>query len=328
MTRRLLAFGRRVPSERRLLDVDDVVETTAVLLRPYMGEDVTVELALASAGACVSADVVELEQALLNLATNSRDAMPTGGTLTIATRCVELSGEQAATLSIAPGAYVALTVRDTGTGMSAEVKAHALEPFFTTKDVHKGSGLGLATVYGTVRKLGGDLVLASEPGRGTEVTLYVPRRQGPAAPSDVPRSEVAGKLEGVRVLFVEDERLIRMTVDYYLRQLKCVAAQAASAEEGLTRLTEFSPHVILTDMVMPQMSGAEFARHARAILPGVSIVYMSAFSTEFLVREGRVSADEQPVLQKPFTKEDLAESLTAALGRSRGVPNQNETSSR
>jgi signal transduction histidine kinase/CheY-like chemotaxis protein len=323
LTRQLLAFSRRQRLQPEVLDLNAVVRGLEPLLRRLIGEDIVVATRLAPALGAVSADPGQLEQVLVNLAVNARDAMPHGGRLEFATAEVVLGPEAAADADAdggdgelpAPGRYVRLTVRDTGTGMDEATRARAFEPFFTTKEPGRGTGLGLSTVYGIVRQSGGWVRLASAPGGGTVVTVDLPRVDlpvpAPVAPPPTERPRGVGT-----VLVVEDEPEVRRVVQRMLARHGYTVVTAANGREAQAVVTSHAGplDLVLTDAVMPEVSGRALAEWLATARPGVPVLFMSGYTDDEILRRG-LEAPGQHFIGKPFTPEALLDAVRAALGR-------------
>ncbi len=316
LTRQLLAFGRKGVVQPRVLDLGAAVAQTEKMLRRVIGEDVELTVVRPSGPVRVKADPGQLEQVLLNLAINARDAMPEGGRLTIEVQVVELDAAYAADhLRVRPGAYALLAVSDTGVGMDAATKARAFEPFFTTKG-DKGTGLGLATVYGIVQQSGGSVGVYSEPGRGTTFKVYLPlvpsgaeapSAQAPAGPP--PRGSET-------VLVAEDEGPVRALIRAVLEAHGYTVLEAADGRQALARAALHAGpiHLLVTDLVMPGAGGREVAERLRELRPGVKVLYLSGYTDDAAVRHGVLEA-EADFLQKPFTREALARKVREVLSR-------------
>ena len=317
LTRQLLAFSRQQVIAPVVLNPNDVVANMDKLLRRLLGEDVELRAALAPDLAAVKADPSQLEQVVLNLAVNARDAMPNGGRLTIETQNVELDQEYVqGHLSAQPGAYVMLAVSDTGVGMDAATQARIFEPFFTTKEKGKGTGLGLATVYGIVKQSGGWIWVYSEPGHGTTFKVYFPRAleaaapvaPGPASPVSVRGSET--------VLVVEDEEVIRKLVRKVLTAngyTVLVAANGRDAEQ-VAGQHDGAIHLLVTDVVMPGMNGREVAQRLAGTRAGIKVLYLSGYTDDAIVHHG-VLEPGVAFLQKPFTPAVLGRKVREVLDR-------------
>ncbi len=308
----LLAFARDRGDAVQTVGLDQAVASSASVLRHLIGEDVKVRVALDAARSQITLPPGRVEQILLNLGANARDAMPAGGVLTIETER-EVIDSSSATQTRPAGEYAVLRVGDTGTGMDEHTRDRALEPFFTTKGPSEGTGLGLATVYAAVARSGGWIDLDSEPGRGTTVTLFFPsRRETVEAPAE--KAEPAPATGSGTILLTEDEALVRMVVRYYLEDAGYRVLEADSAEEALECFRRFpgTIHLLLTDIVLPGISGSELAETLTALSPELGVVYMSAHAVDERLRSGRVGAPAA-ALAKPFTREQLLERVTSAL---------------
>ena len=316
LTRQLLAFSRKQIIEPTLLDLNVIVADIRAMLGRLIGEDVTVVLALGPALAPVTADRGQVEQIILNLAVNARDAMPDGGTLTIQTANVELDDHYAKThLAVKPGPYVVLTVNDTGTGMTPEVQARLFEPFFTTKELGKGTGLGLATVHGIVARSGGSINVYSEVGRGSSFKVYFPRADAAERVVAGPPPAARPFVGTVTVLVVEDEEGLRELARRLLQRQGYAVLVAANAAEA-RRLFEqhASIDVLLTDVVMPGTSGPELTRQLVEQRPELKVIYMSGYTEEAIVHHGVIDPGIA-FLHKPFTSEILGRKIREVLDR-------------
>ena len=322
LTRQLLAFGRRQFLEPRVLDVNETVSGLIRLLPRLVGEHIETSTRLAPRLRRVWADPSQMDQMLLNLILNARDAMAAGGRLMIETDNVELDSERLAAerLNVKPGRYVMLAIIDTGVGMDAETRARAFEPFFTTKPAGKGTGLGLSTVYGIVEQSGGAVTLDSGPGRGTTVRVYLPVA---VAASDTIRPGAKAPVEGTgneTLLLVDDDDLVRQVTSEALRRRGYTVHEMASTEEALRWVQGGRrPQLLLTDVVMPQMSGPELAARLLRDNPGMRVLYMSGYPSEALATHGG-SLRGAPLLQKPFTLQQLAERVRTVLEAPAGAP--------
>jgi two-component system, cell cycle sensor histidine kinase and response regulator CckA len=317
LTRQLLAFSRKQVFQSRVLDLNEVVQTLEKMLRRLIGEDVKLGLSLAPTLGAIRADPGQIEQVILNLAVNSRDAMPNGGSLTIETANVVLDAAYAREHAGAvPGRYVRLAVSDTGIGMDAETRSHIFEPFFTTKELGKGTGLGLSTVYGIVKQSGGYVWVYSEPGRGTTFKVYLP--QVDERPEKVglvaPAPPVAGGRE--TVLVAEDDPAVRAIVAEVLTQkgYRVLRAPDDQAALALARGHPEEISLLVTDIVMPGMTGRELAELLTVERPDVRVLYMSGYTDDAVVRHG-VLTEGMPYLQKPFNPRALATKVREVLDR-------------
>jgi len=314
LTRQLLAFSRKQIIEPTLLDLNQVAGDLQSMLGRLIGEDVKVRLDLDTQLGLVKADRGQVEQVVMNLAVNARDAMPTGGTLTIETANVELD-DHAAKMhgDLKPGPYVVLTVTDTGTGMTSEVQARLFEPFFTTKGAGKGTGLGMATVYGIVTRSGGSLGVDTEVGKGTSVRAYFPRADAADLIAEPPAPAAQPHGGAHTILVVEDEDGLRELAKRLLERQGFTVRVAANADEA-RRLFEQDPSidVLLTDVVMPGASGPELTRQLVEQRPALKVIYMSGYTEEAIVHHG-VLKPGIAFLHKPFTSETLGRTIRDVL---------------
>ncbi|MGA2383532.1 MAG: PAS domain S-box protein [Gemmatimonadales bacterium] len=317
LTRQLLAFSRKQVLQTRVLDVNQVVRTLEMMLRRLIGEDVKLEVSLDSALGAVRADPGQLEQIIMNLAVNSRDAMPGGGRLTIETVNVDLDEAYARKHAAAlPGRYVMLAVSDTGVGMDAETQSHIFEPFYTTKEQSAGTGLGLSTVYGIVKQSGGYVWVYSEPGGGATFKIYLPRVDEPVEapePGAAARPAAGGR---ETVLLAEDDPSVRAIVAEVLTQKGYRVLQAPDGQTALeiARAQPGAIQLLVTDLVMPGMTGRELAEAVAAERAGVRVLYMSGYTDDAVVRHG-VLTEGMPYLQKPFSPSSLAAKVREVLDR-------------
>ena len=311
LTRELVAFSRQEMVEPRPLLLNSLVADTERLLRRTIGEDVELRVELGRDMPAVEADPSQLERVLMNLAVNARDAMPEGGTLVIATDSLD-RGDPAEGAGL-EGKIVRLRVRDSGTGMSEEVARRAFEPFFTTKPSGEGTGLGLATVYGIVNQSGGQLTIDSTPGEGTTITIDLPASEK-APEVGKPRHEELPPSARGTVLVVEDEAPVRRLTARLLRDAGFETLEAANGEEALAALgeTEQELSLLLTDIVMPKMSGRELAERVRSMHSELPVLFMSGYTDDVVVRHGVATADI-PFVAKPFTRETLLKAVNEAI---------------
>jgi len=315
LTRQLLAFSRRQVLAPKVLDMNAVVSQMDKMLRRLIGEDVELVTQLARDLGPVSADPGQLEQVLLNLAVNARDAMPRGGRLTIETANVVLTEEYSERHHrLPPGQYVLLAVSDTGVGMDEATQKHLFEPFFTTKEVGKGTGLGLATVYGIVKQSGGYIWVYSEPGHGTTVKVYLPRVPGAAEPLPVAAATPELRRGSEIVLLVEDAAPVRSLARKSLESYGYTVLEAADGPAALD-LAARHPRgidILVTDVVMPGMSGRELAERLAPARPAMRVLYTSGYTDDAMVRQGVLRAGVA-FLQKPFVPETLARKVREVL---------------
>lgn len=311
LTRQLLTFSRRQVIQPRLLDLNTIVGDLQRMLHRLIGEDIETTVLLNSQHPHLVADAGQLEQVVLNLAVNARDAMPDGGVLTIETSSVVFSGDsKLKPASVPPGSFVVLSVSDTGCGMDQDTLSRIFEPFFTTKGLN-GTGLGLATVFGIVKQSDGHIVVSSHPGRGTRFDLYFPRVFGQAPVSDehVPMRLAKG---GETILLVEDEGRLQQVVRTVLQSAGYRVLAASNGEEALRLCAGDGIDLALTDLVMPAMSGREFAERAAKVCPRMKILYCSGYSGDVLSRQGALEPGVH-FLPKPFDGETLRRKIRAVL---------------
>jgi NO-binding membrane sensor protein with MHYT domain/CheY-like chemotaxis protein len=314
LTAQLLAFGRKQIVQPAVLDLREVLGEAGRLLRRLIGEHIKVEVEAPPPLSPVLADRAQLIQVVLNLAINARDAMPDGGTLTIEARDVRLSDEYARVhLGVDPGRYVELAVSDTGHGMAPDVKARIFEPFFTTKPRGVGTGLGLSTVFGIVKQSGGHIYVYSEPGRGTSVKVYLARAVGAPAAGD-PRQEIRAQPGRETVLLVEDDPSIRDLAQRVLLKRGYSVLAAASPGEAVALVGEQRRQVdlLLTDVMLPEMSGPDLARILAAQQPGLPVLYMSGYTDTTVIRGGQLDPGAT-FLPKPFGPETLLRKVREVL---------------
>ena len=315
LTRQLLAFSRRQVLEPEVLDLSGVVVDAEPMLRRVVGEAVELRTHLTPRLWPVKADRGQIDQVILNLAVNARDAMPRGGRLAIETANVDLDETYTQYhVPLRAGEYVRLSASDTGTGMTPEVQAHIFEPFYTTKPPGKGTGLGLATVYGIVKQSGGYIWVYSEPGQGTTFKIYLPREAGGVPAAAPPARPLAAPGGTEHILVVEDDAQIRSLIRGVLDASGYTVLEARRGEDAL-RLSEQHAgalHLLLTDVVMPGMSGRELAQRLAAHHPGMKVLFMSGYTDQVVVEQGMIEA-RAPFLQKPFSPEALRRKLREML---------------
>jgi len=311
LTRQLLVFGRRQVLERRVVDLRPLVERLRTLLARLIGEDVRIELAMCKSAANALVDPTQIEQLVVNLALNARDAMPQGGTLRIGVEVVVLGEGRTSALDALTGPCVQITVADTGTGMAAEVRAHAFDPFFTTKSAGKGTGLGLSIAYGAVRQNEGAISFETEIGRGTTFFLHFPFASMAALPHDEKDTSLPRGTE--RVWLVEDQPLVRSFMETALSQLGYTVRSFASGEQLLESMASIEvADVLVTDLVLPNIDGRALAQRVEAHRPGVRVVFASGYSEDVISRHGDLPLDAS-FIAKPFTVETLAKAVRSSL---------------
>jgi PAS domain S-box-containing protein len=312
LTRQLLAFSRRQVLQPKVLDLNALIAGTEKMLRRLIGEDVELAMAAAPTLGRVFADPGQLEQVVMNLVLNARDAMPAGGTITLETADVELPAAAAESIGVPPGPYVTLRVLDTGHGMDAETQARIFEPFFTTKEAGKGTGLGLSMVYGIVRQSDGAILCHSEPGSGTSFSIYLPRA---AALVETQASAAADSPGGrERILLVEDEAAVREITRELLEASGYTVLVASGAQQALALAAEAScpPDLLLSDIVLPGLSGPQLAERLCASEPGLRVLFISGYAAETLGTHLPAGVD---LLPKPFTRAALLRRVREALDR-------------
>jgi PAS domain S-box-containing protein len=315
LTQRLLAFSRRQPLSPQPLDLNRFIAGAVEFLQRSLGETIQIEAVGAGGLWQVEADPNQLEATLLNLAVNARDAMPGGGKLTIETGNAFLDEEYCrSNPEVGSGQYVLIAVSDSGAGMSAETAARAFEPFFTTKTVGQGTGLGLSQVYGFVKQSGGHVKLYSEPGQGTTVKIYLPRLTREAQRGEATLAPSIGKSLGEVVLVVEDDDDVRAYIVEVLRELDYNVLEAPDSPTAVRIVEEQAGRIdlLLTDVVLPGPNGRELARDLLARWPQLKVLYMTGYSRNAIVHQGRLDPGVE-VIQKPLVQADLAERIRAVL---------------
>jgi signal transduction histidine kinase/CheY-like chemotaxis protein len=311
LTQQLLAFSRRQVLQPRTLELNALVGGVLMLLERLIGENVALVTSFTDEQVFVRADAGRLEQVLVNLAVNARDAMPAGGTLALEVTEANIQGDhQIVSWGAKPGRYSTIVARDTGHGMDAETLAHVFEPFFTTKEVGLGTGLGLSTVYGIVKQSGGWITLESEPGAGATATIYLPSSEAPLQQQEEQELEPAAGIG--RILLVEDEFVIRLLAAQMLEERGYEVLDAAGPIEALELAMSDACDLLVTDVVMPGMNGRELAQRIRERVPELHVVYISGYSPGAVLDGGRLDPAEF-FLQKPFTAAELGAIVREAL---------------
>jgi two-component system cell cycle sensor histidine kinase/response regulator CckA len=317
LTRQLLAFGRKQVMQPTIVDLNALVADMGHMLRRLIGEHIQLATALAPSLARVRADASQLEQVILNLAINARDAMATGGRLSIETANVDIDDSYGQShVGVQPGKYVMLAVSDTGTGMDDETKAHLFEPFFTTKDRTKGTGLGLATVYGIVKQSNGYIWVYSEKGHGSSFKVYLPVA-GRVEQMERPGLPVSRPARGTEMLLVvEDEPSVRQLTKILLEKAGYRVVIAANAQEAAELFQRHGDSIalLITDVVMPGPSGPALLRHLSEQRHGLKVLYMSGYADDAVPSQGALDPDAV-FLQKPFTADRLVRKVREALER-------------
>jgi signal transduction histidine kinase/CheY-like chemotaxis protein len=315
LTRQLLAFGRKQVLQPKVIDLNAIVAGMEPILRRLIGEHIELVRVPGPALGCVRADPGQLEQVVMNLAVNARDAMPRGGRLSLETGIAELDeGFVRRNPGARPGTHVTLAVTDTGAGMNEYTKAHLFEPFFTTRGPGKGTGLGLATVYGIIRQSGGHIVVESELGHGATFRIYLPRVEAAPEAAEPPPAAPRPCEGRETVLLVEDEDRVRSWVHEVLGMHGYTVLEAPDGDEAL-RVVERHPgpiDLLLTDVVMPHMSGRELADRLVLARPGLKVLYMSGYTDDAIVHHGVLGAGTA-LIQKPFGVDALARQVRDVL---------------
>jgi PAS domain S-box-containing protein len=322
LTQRLLAFSRRQPLAPKLVNLNKLIVGEVEFLQRTLGEQVEIEAVGGGGLWQIEVDVNQLEAALLNLAINARDAMPDGGKLTIETSNAYLDEEYVRlNPDASPGQFVQISVTDNGSGMTPEVMNRAFEPFFSTKEVGQGTGLGLSQVYGFIKQSGGHVKIYSELGEGTTIHIYLPRYVGPGAteqPQQLPQP--AGAVPGETLLVVEDDADVRCYLVDILREVNYRVLEAPEASAALEILRRPEQHVdlLLTDVVLPRMNGRELARLALALRPGLKVLFMTGYSRNAIIHQGRLDQGVE-LIQKPLTQEQLTQRVRNLLDSERSA---------
>lgn len=315
LTGQLLAFSRKQVLQPKVLDLNEVVDSMERMLRRLLGEDIELDIVLGAEGGRVRADPGQLEQVILNLVVNARDAMPQGGKLTLETADAildeDLAREQ---MDLDPGPYVVFAARDTGCGMDEELQLHIFEPFFTTKERHKGTGLGLSTVFGIVKQSRGGITVSSKPGQGTTFKVYLPRVRDALEETEPDRRPARSLTGAETILLVEDEASIRKAVRQALQRSGYRILEAPNPGEALLISEQHTGliHLMLTDVVMPRMSGPDLAERLHPWHPEMKVLYMSGHSEENIL-QGEILPPGAAFLRKPFTIRGLLEQVRRAL---------------
>ncbi|MCB9867956.1 MAG: PAS domain S-box protein [Phycisphaerales bacterium] len=321
LTRQLLAFSRRQVSQPEVLDLNEVLRNLDKMLRRLVTENITVETSQGAALRKIRADVGHLEQVVVNLVVNAADAMSDGGRITIETANVDLDDSYAAMIpDTDPGPYVQLAVSDTGCGMDASVREHIFEPFFTTKPIDKGTGLGLATVYGIIKQAGGHISVYSEPDHGTTFKIYLPASSADATPfrSAEPREALTGG--GETVLLCEDDTAVRDLTAQLLRMAGYTVITAGSGAEALNVAADCTDlDMLITDVIMPDINGRELCNMMRRTRPGLPALFISGYTANVIAHHG-VLDDGVEFLEKPFTRQRLLERVREVLAARPAAP--------
>ncbi|HEY6945288.1 MAG TPA: PAS domain S-box protein, partial [Candidatus Acidoferrum sp.] len=330
LTRQLLAFGRKQILQPKLIEPKEIVNGVAIMLGRLIGADIKLEVAVDPKVGCINADPGQVEQILVNLAANARDAMPNGGRMTIELRNAELDDSYQKQHSPAiPGPYVMISVTDTGCGMDSKTQAQIFDPFFTTKEFGKGTGLGLATVYGIVKQSGGYIWVYSELGKGTVFKVYLPRVEREAPQSVHADPDGAPQRGTETILFAEDSESLREMACEYLESIGYTVIEAGCGTEALQRSSEFQGtiHLLLTDVIMPEMNGRELADQIVQNRPGIKVLFTSGYTDDAIVRHG-VLEPGIAFIQKPYRPRAIARKIREVLdgpARAAGTTTRNYT---
>ena len=322
LTRQLLAFSRRQMLQPRVVNLKEVIERTEVLLRRLIGPNIHFTTSLEPSLGQVKVDPGQIEHVLINLVVNARDAMPQGGRLTIEARNVELDDSyQRAHLPVIPGQYVMIAVEDSGCGMTKETQARIFDPFFTTKELGKGTGLGLATVYGIVKQSGGYIWVYSELNKGTIFKLYLKRVDQSAQPAKPDASDTTSLRGSETILLAEDSESLREMAREYLESVGYTVLDAVSGKAALQRANDFEGtiHLLLTDVVMPEMSGPELAVQLKALRPEIRVIFTSGYSDTSIVQKDVIDS-AAAFIQKPYRPKALAQRIREVLEGSAPSP--------
>lgn len=318
LVRQLLAFSRQQMLQPRVLDLKEILERTRATLERLIGEDIKLKVSVDDSLGHIQADPGQIEQVLLNLAVNARDAMPKGGRLTITASNIELDdSDKRKHPPIVPGKYVGLTVEDSGCGMDSQTQLRIFDPFFTTKELGRGTGLGLATVYGIVKQTGGYIWVYSELGHGTAFKIYLPHVERDPHPVEQKMTDSPLVKGSETILFAEDSESLREMGIEYLQSLGYAVLAAASGKEALQRAKDFEGtiHLLLTDVVMPELSGPELAEQIASVRPGIKVIFTSGYASETLAHRGSLDPTVA-FIQKPYRPKALARRIREALDAS------------
>jgi nitrogen-specific signal transduction histidine kinase/DNA-binding NarL/FixJ family response regulator len=313
LTRQLLAFSRRQVLQPTLVNLNHLLANMIPMLEPLMGESIAIESEFAPGLSCIRADAHQIEQVVMNLAANARDAMPDGGRFRVETVMAN-AADAVHGNGGGPGKFVRVRISDTGCGMDERTRERAFEPFFTTKGLGKGTGLGLSTVYGIVRQNQGEIQISSEPGRGTMFDLQFAAADGLETSGEMAAGRAPKAMAAETILVVEDEPAVRILVQQTLQQLGYTVLDAGDGDEAIHMVERHAGeiHLVLTDVIMPLMNGRELAVRLEAIRPGIRVVFMSGYTDDVLASQG-LSQPEVNFIQKPFSRSDLAEKVETVL---------------
>ena len=320
LIRQLLAFSRQQMIQPVVLDVRKIIQRTQAMLERIIGEDIEFQVLMEDSVGSIKADPGQIEQVLLNLAANARDALPKGGRITIRASNVELdASDKKKHNPVVPGPYVMLSIEDTGCGMDLKTQARIFDPFFTTKELGKGTGLGLATVYGIVKQTGGYIWVYSEVGHGTIFRVYLPRVGKAVQTAEREPSETEELRGSETILLAEDSESLREMAEEYLKSIGYTVLSAVSGEKALQLAKDFEGpiHLLLTDVVMPEMSGPELANQLASLRPGLMIIFTSGYTDDAIAHQG-ILDPEVAFIQKPYRPKALAKKIRQVLNASQG----------
>jgi CheY-like chemotaxis protein len=315
LTRQLLAFSRKQTLQPRVVDLNELLRNFERMLGRLIGEDVMLELKLADDLGRVVVDPWQIEQVIMNLAVNAREAMPQGGKLLIQTSTATLDEAYArANPGTKPGNHVLMEVTDSGCGMSPDVVDHIFDPFFSTKEKGRGTGLGLSTVYGIIKQSGGNIWVESQPNRGSTFKICLPRADGSESGGPKPSALVSSDERKEHILVVEDEERLRRLMGRFLGRLGYRVTAAANGHEALALVEEkgLSPDLIISDVVMPKMSGKQMVDRLRQNRPDLKVLYMSGYTDDAIAKHG-VLEPGTPLIEKPFTIEAMAQRIRQVI---------------
>jgi two-component system, cell cycle sensor histidine kinase and response regulator CckA len=322
LTRQLLAFSRKQVLQPKVLDLNSIITQAAELLSPGLGQNIDLSLNLDPNLGRIKADAVQMEQVIMNLALNARDAMPDHGTLTIQTANAELDESWTRRYpDVRPGPHVMLTVRDNGCGMDEEMQSHIFEPFFTTKETGKGTGLGLASVYGTVSQSAGCVTVSSKKGEGTTVQVYLPCVEEAIEIAEKPATLPESMQGNETILVVEDDDAVRRMTREFLKIKGFMVVEARSPAEAIQFMERDSGSIdlVLTDVSMPKMKGTELVDRLVKMRSGLKVLYMSAYTEDAAISSGFLGPGNA-FIEKPFSPDELARKVREVLGNGTKFP--------
>jgi CheY-like chemotaxis protein len=314
LTQSLLAFSRKQVMVPRQVDLNDIIRRVERLLKRLIGEDIELITELSEGELLVLADAVQIEQVLMNLATNARDAMPAGGRFTLRSEQVSVDRHFGGADEVAPGSYALITVSDTGMGMDAHTREKIFEPFFTTKEMGQGTGLGLAIVYGIVNQHGGAINVSSEPDKGTVFKIYLPIASPVSAESRTPVDHGAVPHGTETILVAEDDQVLRQFTRTLLEEFGYSVIEALNGEDAVRQFREHAGRIrlVLLDTIMPRKNGKEAYKEIAAIMPGIKAIFMSGYTADIIDRKGLLE-EGLDFIQKPMPPRELLTKIRQAL---------------